>query len=178
MNNEWLENLIDWLVQIEDLDYSWSLTGHNNCKLGASGLFCKLAKIYENHYDFDRTKLKNTLYQYRRNDGMFQDIPGDKNVIAESRQAMSGLYNLDFEVEIFDASTYFSRPLFFMNPQSWVNPWDAGAQFSHYMFFCKFNNNQEEIDRTLEEIKEYENDIGWYSVRPNILLIIKSTQII
>jgi len=29
------------------------------------------------------------------------------------------------------------------------------------MFFCKFNNNQEEIDRTLEEIKEYENDIGW-----------------
>ena len=43
------ENLIDWLVQVEDLDYSWSLTGHNNCKLGASGLFCKLAKIYENH---------------------------------------------------------------------------------------------------------------------------------
>ena len=172
METGWIDKLINWLQEIEKRDYSWSLNGYDSHKLGAAGLFCKLAKIYENHHSFDRDKLKGTLHKHRRSDGMFEDIPGPKNVIAESRQAMSGLYNLGYEVEKFDASQYFSRPLFFMNPMAWTNPWDAGAQFSHHMFFCKFSNNQDEIIRTLQEVNQYKKDIGWFSHRPpnNVLI--------
>ena len=172
MNNKWKENLIEWLREIEERDYPWSMNGYETHKLSAAGLYCKLAKIYENHHDFDKQKLKDTLNKFRREDGMFEDIPGHKNIIAESRQAMSGLYNLGYDVDECDISSFFKRPLFFMNHSSWANPWDAGAQFSHYMFFCRFNKNNDEIEKTLEELKFYEHSNGWYSQRPpsNVLI--------
>tara|TARA_B100000900_G_C20579632_1_gene716911 strand:- start:307 stop:1233 length:927 start_codon:yes stop_codon:yes gene_type:complete len=170
--NQWLPKLIEWLEEIEKRDYSWSFNGHDNCKLSAAGLYCKLAKIYENHYDFDKEKLKDTLNKFKRQDGMFENIPGHRNIIAESRQAMSGLYNMGYKVDSFDASPFFKRPLFFMNDPSWTNPWDAGAQFSHHMFFCKFNENDTEIKKTLNELKLYQHSDGWYSSRPpsNVLI--------
>ena len=59
MNNKWKENLIEWLREIEERDYPWSMNGYETHKLSAAGLYCKLAKIYEINLE-ERTECLKT----------------------------------------------------------------------------------------------------------------------
>tara|TARA_Y100001963_G_C6761484_1_gene439696 strand:- start:608 stop:1531 length:924 start_codon:yes stop_codon:yes gene_type:complete len=167
MDKLWISHLVEWFEQIEETDYQWSLSGYDTCKLSSSSLFCKLATIYKGHYDFNEDRMVQIINSYRQDDGMFKDIDGHKNIIAESRQAMSGLYNLGYEIGEFNISNYFPKPLFFMNDGSWSNPWDAGAQLSHYLFFNAFKGDEDEVQNILSSIEKYEHNDGWYSSRPN-----------
>ncbi len=169
---EKIKNTVEWLKKIEELNYPWSLEGYNVCRLGASGIFCKLATIYQNHAEFDKEKLKNTIETFKSPKGYYVDIPGKLNIIAETRQAMSGLYNLGYEIESYDVSDFFQEPLFFMNDGSWTNPWNAGAQLSHYLFFSHFNNEPEKIQKVFNQLKRYQHRDGWYSHKPQNNVII------
>ena len=40
----------------------------------------------------------------------------------------------------------------------------AGAQLSHYIFFCHYANKNEEINNVLNLLTKYQN--GWYSIPP------------
>jgi len=167
-----IKNVVDWLEEIEELEYPWSLKGYNVCKLGAAGIFCKLATIYQHHAQFDKERLMQIISQHKHDKGYYVDIPGKKNIIAETRQAMSGIYNLGYEIGDYDVSEFFQEPLFFMNDQSWTNPWDAGAQLSHYLFFSHFKDEKEKIEKAIQQLKRYEHTSGWHSRRPpnNVLI--------
>ena len=124
---------------IESKEYCWTLTGNNNAKLSAASLFSKCAKVFENHHIFDTEKLNYTILKYKNDKGFYIDGTNVRNhIIAESRQALSGLINNGINnppnVEL---SFFYKDPnnLYFMNDQAWDNPWDAGAQLSHYLFF-------------------------------------------
>jgi len=166
------KNTVNWLKKIEESDYPWSLEGYNVCKLSAASIFCKLATIYQHHGNFDKERLKTIIEQFRQPKGYYVDIPGKLNIIAESRQAMAGLYNLGYEIEEYDVSEFFQEPLFFMNDRAWANPWDAGAQFSHYLFFSHFKKETEKIEKVFSQLKRYQHREGWHSYRPQNNVII------
>ena len=150
---EKVKNIVKWLKKIEEEDYPWSLEGYHDWKLGAASIFAKLATIYQNHETFDKEGIKNHIMKYKHNDEYFVCVPGDKNIIAETRQAMSGLYNLGYDVGNCNVSKFFQEPLFFMNDRSWSNPWDAGAQVSHYLFFHHHTGQKEKNEEMLNKIE-------------------------
>ena len=169
---EKVKNIVKWLKKIEEEDYPWSLEGYHDWKLGAASIFAKLATIYQNHETFDKEGIKNHIMKYKHNDEYFVCVPGDKNIIAETRQAMSGLYNLGYDVGNCNVSKFFQEPLFFMNDRNWSNPWDAGAQVSHYLFFHHHTGQKEKNEEMLKKIEKYRHSDGWYSYKPspNVLI--------
>lgn len=168
MNTEWILKCLEWLKKIEKKDYQWSLSGYSNAKLSAVGLFCKLSTIFENHYEFNKKKQKNILERYKKQDGFLYDSNERDNIIAETRQALSGLVNLGFDNQKVNINKYYKNKnnLYFMNDNLWNNPWGAGAQLSHYLFFLKLENNTERINNILVKVKKYQKNDGWYYKRP------------
>ena len=55
-----------------------------------------------------------------------------------------------------------------MNNSSWINPWNAGAQLSHYLFFLQLNpeKNKDKINNILNRLNEYKKHNGWYFGNP------------
>ena len=53
-----------------------------------------------------------------------------------------------------------------MNDGTWNNPWNAGAQLSHYLFFCKMQGEEERIEIILGELDRYKHEDGWYFNKP------------
>ena len=50
-----------------------------------------------------------------------------------------------------------------MNDKSWSNPWAAGAQLSHYLFFCQYYNQKPNlIEDVLQDLDKYKHPNGWY----------------
>ena len=166
INKDWIPPLVGWLKKIESLNYQWSLTGYDNAKLGSSGLFCKLATIFQNYYEFDKDKLYHTIQKFKTVQGIYQETRGRNNIIAECRQAMAGLINLGYKIEPFDISKYYQKPLYFMNNRDWNTPYATGAQLSHYLFFCGLQNNKSEINKVLLKLRQYQRVDGWYNYRP------------
>lgn len=161
----WLKKLLLWLINIEESNYNWSLDGYNDHKLGAVGLFAKLATIFSNYYEFNIDQMTHILNKFRKDNNMFLDIAHE--TIAETRQAISGLINLNKQFLIPNTSDHFdSNNLYFMTNKFWTNPWKAGAHLSHYIFFMKLENNQEAIKNVLKSLKKYEHVNGWYFGKP------------
>lgn len=159
-------SLISWIETVEEFGYPWTLQknpkGVSRCLLSSSSLFCKLAKIYSKHFTADKEMLKDTILSFSRSDGMLEDIPGDKNVISETRQAFSGLINLGYEIPKFDCSSFFKEPLYFMKDSEWGNPWGAGAHLSHYSFFMTHSGQSDKVERVLKDLERFEHPEGWY----------------
>jgi|ETNmetMinimDraft_12_1059888.scaffolds.fasta_scaffold06974_4 hypothetical protein len=165
-------SLVDWIKKIEELGYPWTLQknpkGVSRCLLSSSSLFCKLAKIYSNHFTADKERLRDTILSFSREDGMLEDIPGDNkaitqlNIVSETRQSFSGLINLGFEVPKFDCSSFFKEPLYFMKDSEWRNPWGAGAHLSHYLFFMTRSGQPDKVDEVLKNLERFEQPEGWY----------------
>ena len=167
-NPLWLKKLLKWMKIIESKNYIWTLSGTNEWKLSSTSLFAKLGKIYENYYQCDKEKIgKNIFSFYDKNDGMFKQDKEHLKIISESRQSYSALINLgiDFERKI-NIEKYYPKPLFFMNDKTWETPWSAGAQLSHYIFFCNLMDKQKEINEVLIDLKKYEKTNGWYFGNP------------
>lgn len=159
----WLKKVLLWLVKIEKNDYPWSLNGTDNNKLGSVSLFAKLATIFKNYYVFNKKNMYETLMKYH--DGnTFVDIAKEK--IAETRQALSAIINLGLEIPKIDVDGHFKEPLFFMNDKAWTNPWGAGAQLSHYLFFMKMFNKDDKINKVLNDFNKYKKKNGWYFGNP------------
>jgi len=161
----WLKRLLLWLIKIEQHDYKWSLQGFNEHKLGSIGLFAKLATIFSNYYNFNKQKMYDEMHNFFI-DGVFKDI--EKEIISETRQAISGIINMGFTVNVnnIKIDEYF-KELYFMTDQSWKNPWGAGAHLSHYLFFMKLLDRQDKIEHVLLDLKQYEHPNGWYFGTPN-----------
>jgi hypothetical protein len=159
-------SLVDWIKKIEELGHPWTLQknpkGVSRCLLSSSSLFCKLAKIYSNHFTADKERLRNTILSFSREDGMLEDIPGDKNIVSETRQSFSGLINLGYEVPKFDCSSFFKEPLYFMKDSEWNNPWGAGAHLSHYLFFMTHSGQPDKVEKALKDLEKFERPEGWY----------------
>jgi len=160
----WFKKLILWCIKIEQSNYSWSLTGFNEHKLGAVGLFAKLAKIFGKYYNFNIKNITDELNKFYKNK-MYIDI--EKEKVAETRQAISGLINLNHEIPEINVDTEFKEPLYFMTDKQWVNPWGAGAHLSHYLFFMKLLKRKDKIELIMEQLKKYEKPNGWYHGKPN-----------
>jgi hypothetical protein len=165
-----LEALISWIKKIEEQGYPWTLQKNpknvSRCLLSSSALFCKLAKIYSNHFSADKDRLEQTILSFKREDGMLEDISGDKNVVSEARQGFAGLVNIGCEVPEFNCEKYYQEPLYFMRDYEWNNPWGAGAHLSHYMFFMKHSGQIEKIDRVVKDLERFEKSEGWYKGHP------------
>ena len=167
INKSWIIPLIEWLKNIESMNYQWSLSGYNNAKLGSAGLYCKLATIFQKYHKFDKQKLYNTIQQFKTSQGIFYNTPGRDNVIAETRQAMAGLINIGYKIDKFDTECFYQETLYFMNDNYWNFPYNAGAQLSHYLFFCGLRNKKKEIRKVLMQLSKYKHPDGWYFKRPN-----------
>jgi len=166
----WINKTIKWMKEIEHNDYIWSLKGFDSHKLSAASLFGKLATIYKKYHIFNKKKIKYYIEKFVTKEGLYKDI--EKEIISESRQAISGLINLDYKPIKCNVDKYFNKPLYFMGDEKWKNPWAAGAHLSHYLFFCKLNNRQDLIDDILKELKKYKKDNGWYFGNPKTKVII------
>ena len=166
----WIDNTIDFLKKIESCGYMWTLDGYSNAKLSATSLFSKCAKIFEHYHKFDLEPLNNTILRFRHPEiGFFIDKTNSRDdIIAESRQALSALYNNGVPLPKVKMDLFYSNPrdLYFMNDSIWNNPWNAGAQLSHYLFYLKNNDKPELITQVLEELKRYEKHDGWYNMKP------------
>ena len=166
INKEWIAPLVEWLKKIESMGYQWSLSGKNNAKLGAAGLYCKLATIFQNYHQFDKDKLYKTIQKFKTPRGIYQNTPGRNYIIAETRQAMAGLINLGYKVDKFDVSHFYNKPLYFMSNKDWNTPYSTGAQLSHYLFFCGLQGNKKAIKEVLTQLRKYQHPDGWYFRRP------------
>lgn len=167
----WIDNVVKFLKEIESNGYMWTLEGYNNAKLSAISLFSKCATIFENHGSFKRSPLNTAIMHYRHPDiGFFIDGTNSRDdIIAESRQALSGLLNNGItDLPPVNMSVFYKNPdsLYFMNDVIWNNPWNAGAQLSHYLFFLHARNDTHGIDAVLEKLKRYQKTDGWYNLRP------------
>ena len=154
-DKKWIYECINFLKEIEKKDYIWTLEGYDSAKLSSASLFCKCSKIFENYNKFDYYKLKTTIDKYNVNNFYVDNTNVRNNIIAETRQALSGLINLNYDVEKIDLSKYYNNldNLYFMNDNSWNNPWHAGAQLSHYLFFLtRFGIKMSGINKTIEKI--------------------------
>lgn len=163
----WLLDTLNWMKKIEESDYPWSLHGNKTFQLGAASLFAKLLKIYANHYKGVSVKVRNKILKFRdQNTGLFKSV--EQEVIAETRQALSGLNNLEYGIKEYNLSELYPDhdKLFFMTDEQWRNPWAAGAQLSHYIFFCYHANKYQYIVSVLEKLKKYKKHNGWYHDKP------------
>ena len=163
----WIVSVVNWMKKIEDTDYQWSLKGNNKYQLGSMSLFAKLLKIYANYYKGVPLQMRNKMLKYRNaTTGLFKSV--ETEVIAETRQALSGLINIEYGVKEFDLDKIYPdhNNLFFMTDEQWKNPWGAGAQLSHYIFFCFHSNKYKHIWAVLEKLKQYEKPDGWYYGNP------------
>lgn len=178
MNNEkWILNTVKFLKNIEKNNYSWILTDDakksNVKKLDSNALFCKCAKIFENYYQFDYNQLEKNILKYKIKGHFFKDKPKDfKILLAETRQALSGLLNIGKPIYLINLKTYYQDlddldNLYFNSPEQWNNPYSTGAQLSHYLFFSKMNNKKERIKHILTTLKKYEKKDGWYNEKPD-----------
>jgi len=171
-NPKWLNEVLDWMLRIERNDFTWTLQGGAVWPLSAVSLFAKLVKIFDNYFQFDKTKIRNKIVGYiDEKDSMFKQNNDNDRIISESRQSYSALINLGFNVvenKKYDIKldNYFSKPLYFMNDKYWENPWKAGAHLSHYVFFCNMRGDKEEIDNIFNGIKKYVKKDGWYHGNP------------
>lgn len=163
----WLLATLNWMKKIEDSDYQWSLEGYSKFQLGSVSLFAKLVKIYAHYYKGVNMKIRNKILKFRdAKTGLFKSV--ESEIIAETRQALSGLNNLEYGVKEFTLSELYPdhNNLFFMTDEKWRNPWAAGAQLSHYIFFCYHSNNYKHIIAVLDKLKKYEKPNGWYHGNP------------
>lgn len=163
----WLLDVLNWMKKIEMADYPWSLQGNKKFLLGSASLFAKLIKIYANYYKGVNVKVRNKILKYRdATTGLFKSV--EKEVIAETRQALSGLNNLEYGVKEFDLNKLYPdhNNLFFMTDEQWRNPWAAGAQLSHYIFFCFHAQKFKHIVNIINKLKKYEKPNGWYHGKP------------
>lgn len=160
----WLKKLLLWAIRIEELNYNWSLRGYDNHKLGSVGLFAKISKILGNYYKFNKGEIMKHL-ENNYKDEKFVDV--EKEIVSETRQALSGYINLGYQIPKVNMDEYFKEPLYFMNDNSWKNPWGAGAHLSHFLFFMKLEDNDTRIDNVLKDLKKYEHENGWYFGSPN-----------
>lgn len=181
INNNSIKKCVEFLKKIEENNYNWTLLDNNsesynlykdNAKLSCYSLFLKLAKIFSNYHEFNISKLENLIINYRNEKYLFDDNPIKEDfLIAETRQALSGLLNNNImhQIIIPDINLYYPDidNLYFMTDNKWKNPWDSGAQLSHYLFFCFYSNNYYRIHDVLLKLKKYEHNDGWYSKKPN-----------
>lgn len=171
-NPKWLNEVLDWILRIERNDYSWTLHGTKTWPLSSASLFAKLVRIFENYFQFDKTKLRNLIVGYiDETDAMFKQNRDNERIISESRQAYSALINLGYNVvenNKYDVKIeeYFPKPLYFMSDKYWENPWKAGAHLSHYIFFNYMRGDKQEIENVFNGIKKYAKKDGWYHGNP------------
>ena len=165
----WIERTINWCKEIEKNDFNWSLNGYNKHKLGSVSLFGKLYKTFKNYAYFDTYKIEKYINNYKDDNDIISCIRGDLNRIAECRQAFSGIININKELDIpnFDLDNFYKEPLFFMTNKAWQNPWGAGAQLSHYLFFCKIKNYDDKIEKVLFQLEKFKQKDGWYYGNPS-----------
>ena len=170
-NKNWIFKVVNFLKEIEQKNYSWTLSGYDNAKLSAAAMFCKLTKIFEKYHKFDTQKLEDIIKKYKNSNTYYIDnTKSMKNIIAETRQAISGLINIGGGDENIDLNKYFNHDnLWFMNNQTWKNPWGAGAQLSHYLFFLQLNpeKNKDKINTVLNALNKYKKHNGWYFGNPS-----------
>ncbi len=173
----WIQNVVHFLKKIEKNNYSWILTENakksNAKKLDSNALFCKCAKIFEYYYKFNYNQLEKNILKYKKKGNFFIDNPKDfKIILAETRQALSGLLNINKEIYPINLKKYYQNPddldnLYFNSSEQWNNPYSTGAQLSHYLFFSKMNNKNERIEHILNILKTYQKKDGWYNEKPN-----------
>ena len=165
----WIEKTVNWCKEIEKNNFNWSLNGYDKHKLGSVSLFGKLYKTFKNYAYFDTYNIEKNINNFKDNNDIISCIKGDLNRIAECRQAFSGIININKELNIenFDLDQFFSEPLFFMTNKAWQNPWGAGAQLSHYLFFCKMKNDNARIERVLIQLDKFKKNDGWYYGNPS-----------
>lgn len=172
MDKLWINNLVEFLKNIEKNNYIWTLRGFDNAKLSAAALFCKCSKIFENYHNFDFNKTYKIIKTYKSNNTFYIDKTNHRNnIIAETRQAISGLINTGYDDTFIDLNVYYNNEdnLYFMSDNNWNDPWGAGAQLSHYLFFLQLNpeQNKNKILNVLNKLEKYKKQDGWYYNRPN-----------
>ena len=149
-NKDWILKIVDFLKEIEKRNYIWTLDGYDTAKLSAVALFCKCSKIFENYHKFNTDNMSKIIKSYKNNNTFYIDNTNDRNnIIAETRQAISGLINIGDTDNNINLNLYYPdlNKLYFMNNSTWNNPWGAGAQLSHYLFYLQLNSelNQNKI---------------------------------
>lgn len=170
IKKEWIFKVVNFLKEIEKKNYSWTLNGYDSAKLSAVSLFCKCSKIFENYHNFNIDKLENIIKTYKNDNTYYIDNINNKDyIIAETRQAISGLINMGSGDSNINIQKYFNHnKLWFMTDNYWNNPWSAGAQLSHYLFFLQLNpdENKDKINDILNKINKYKKHNGWYNNIP------------
>lgn len=171
-NKDWILKIVDFLKEIEKRNYIWTLDGYDTAKLSAVALFCKCSKIFENYHKFNTDNMSKIIKSYKNNNTFYIDNTNDRNnIIAETRQAISGLINIGDTDNNINLNLYYPdlNKLYFMNNSTWNNPWGAGAQLSHYLFYLQLNSeiNQNKINDILEKLNKYKKHDGWYYNRPS-----------
>ena len=110
--------------------------------------------------------MENIIRSYKNKNTYYIDNTNDRNnIIAETRQGISGLININTNDKNINIEKYFDHNnLWFMNDNFWRNPWCAGAQLSHYLFFLQLNpeKNKDKILNVLSKLDTYKKHNGWY----------------
>ena len=175
VNKSWLPKCINFLKEIEKNNYSWIVredAKHDKSRrLDAAALFCKLARIFDNHHQFNKKKLADVVLSFKDENNYYKDSPKKNDYyIAQTRQAMSWLVNIGYSPDKIKLDRDYKDidKLYFMkNPKQWDDPWDNGAQLSHYLFFCSKNGETERIDNILKKLENYQHTDGWYNKKPS-----------
>ena len=175
VDKSWIPKCIEFLKKIEQNNYSWIIRedakNDKSCRLDAAALFCKLARIFDNHHQFNKKKMADAVLRFKDGNNYYKDAPKKNDYyIAETRQAMSGLVNIGYTPDKINLDRDYkdAENLYFMRqPKQWDDPWNNGAQLSHYLFFCYKNGETERIDAILKKIEKYQHPDGWYNKKPN-----------
>lgn len=175
VNKSWLSKCINFLKEIEKNNYSWIVRDDakddKSRRLDAAALFCKLARIFDNHHQFNKKKMADVVLSFKDENNYYKDSPKKNDYyIAQTRQAMSGLVNIGYTPDKIKLDRDYKdiEKLYFMkDPKQWDDPWDNGAQLSHYLFFCSKNGETERIDNILKKLEKYQHTDGWYNKKPS-----------
>lgn len=128
--------------------------------------------------DLDGLKIRNFIIQ-----GPFKFIKNKSVRIAETRQALAALMSLgarsDKPIKCLPTTPEFAIKSFY--DLNWSNPWHAGSQLGHLLFFIKYNQDHfgimdnQNLAKTfwleLEKIQSKENG-AWYLGRPKSHILV------
>ena len=99
VDKSWIPKCIEFLKKIEQNNYSWIIRedakNDKSCRLDAAALFCKLARIFDNHHQFNKKKMADAVLRFKDGNNYYKDAPKKKRLLY-SRNPTSHVWTSEY----------------------------------------------------------------------------------
>jgi len=162
-NHNWFKNILKWIKMIEKNNYSWSIKGYNDNRLGAICLFTRILKIFENYYRFDKKRIQKKIYNYKKPSNLFYNVMGLEEKILENRLALSSLLELNTKIKKINMTRIIKIDSNkFKNSKLWIKPQNIMMDFINYLFLCIIQKKDSEINNLFKLLDSKKKKTSWY----------------